>query len=991
MKIERIDNVIKVRFDQECRLTAPRIFQYDRGQRIEFIDIPDGVEVQFSNDDTDKTSNKIITDSQVEIPDFLIAMNGTITAYLQYIDENSQTTKKFLVIPVQERKQPEEYISEDDKPGFRADMQKIMNDTKEIAESAKKEAQSVREDADAGLFNGKDYNLTDEDREEIADRIEGKLNYVPPTRKIANETLENDITVAQLVNSMTADSEGLLKAYIVAQIVNDSTVKNKADKTYVDELISSLTLLDVKKVDVLPTTDISTSTIYMVPRKASTKDNVYDEYMYVNNSWEHFGTTDIELSEYLKKTRKIAGMELTSDITTQALLSTLAEYETFGPTIANTWLNMYESSFKSTIEATINSNENVSANTEVRHSHNNKDILDKLTESAFEWELLLDKTLVASSSDTVILDFNDLNLNGQFEELKICVTLWSTESANIDVYANDGTEPMVTLMNGLTGGASYVYDITLKNSSIPGKYIEVVSEKIQAGVKATTSTLSSSKSWSTDMSIQSVEDIKKLKVTFGKGWTNSTERHVYVLGKRVGDAKFIYTHKAIDELKEILDENDISYTEDESLESLVEKTREIRVGVEEQNRRISENAENITINSTALLKTNRQLDALWKLNKGISYNFENDSSVAYEKTVPSGAKLSAIKKIGGKTIVWNQLVKNLQRTVGGITIDIKNGYAKFSGVVTGDGEICSLEGGTIIPKHIYAFITTNQKIGIQVYSIDEKTENTLRIGNCIFKCTYVKNWYVQIINPGVGENVDENGYINLFDLTKMFGAGNEPSTVEEFNAMFPNDCYEYNEGELMSFGVNEVVEKGKNHQNTYPIPQAILDLDGYGDGVSSDVYNYVDFENKKYNKRVGKVDLGSLNWIYSTNYSFWVAKGIKNIKNALCSKYPLRLIQGEDKVCHFNPDNMVIIDSSYMATDIEAFKQSLQGVMLYYELAEEKITDISDIIDGTFQEPIEVEASGTLTFRNSNDDGYCVPVPNEEEYIISLAEVSGND
>ena len=168
MKIERIDNVIRVRFDQECRLTAPRIFQYDRGQRIEFLDIPDGVEVQFSNDDTDKTSNKIITDSQVAIPDFLIAMNGTITAYLQYIDENSQTTKKFLVIPVQERKQPEEYISEDDKPGFRADMQKIMNDTKEIAESAKKEAQSVREDADAGLFDGKtpqkgiDY-LTDEE------------------------------------------------------------------------------------------------------------------------------------------------------------------------------------------------------------------------------------------------------------------------------------------------------------------------------------------------------------------------------------------------------------------------------------------------------------------------------------------------------------------------------------------------------------------------------------------------------------------------------------------------------------------------------------------------------------------------------------------------------------------------------------------------------------------------------------------------------------
>lgn len=63
--------------------------------------------------------------------------------------------------------------------------------------------------------------------------------------------------------------------------------------------------------------------------------------------------------------------------------------------------------------------------------------------------------------------------------------------------------------------------------------------------------------------------------------------------------------------------------------------------------------------------------------------------------------------------------------------------------------------------------------------------------------------------------------------------------------------------------------------------------------------------------------------------------------------------------------------------------------MLYYNLAEEEIIDISDIIDTTFQEPIEVEAGGTLTFHNSNGDGYRLPVPNEEEYIVSLAEVGG--
>ena len=140
-----------------------------------------------------------------------------------------------------------------------------------------------------------------------------------------------------------------------------------------------------------------------------------------------------------------------------------------------------------------------------------------------------------------------MDLNGQFEELKICVTLWSTESANIDVYANDGTEPIVTLANALTGGATYVYDISLKNSPIPGKYIEAISEKVSAGVKATTSTLTTSKNCSTDMSIQSVEDIKNLRVTFDKGWNNSTERHVYVLGKRVGESEFIFINKLIND------------------------------------------------------------------------------------------------------------------------------------------------------------------------------------------------------------------------------------------------------------------------------------------------------------------------------------------------------------------------------------------------------------------------------------------------------------
>lgn len=79
---------------------------------------------------------------------------------------------------------------------------------------------------------------------------------------------------------------------------------------------------------------------------------------------------------------------------------------------------------------------------------------------------------------------------------------------------------------------------------------------------------------------------------------------------------------------------------------------------------------------TALARTDRSLDALWKLNQGISYEFQTDEAEAYQKTVPSGAKMASVEKIGGKTLVWNQLNLNKENSVtrGGISfINNKDG------------------------------------------------------------------------------------------------------------------------------------------------------------------------------------------------------------------------------------------------------------------------------------------------------------------------------
>ena len=54
-----------------------------------------------------------------------------------------------------------------------------------------------------------------------------------------------------------------------------------------------------------------------------------------------------------------------------------------------------------------------------------------------------------------------------------------------------------------------------------------------------------------------------------------------------------------------------------------------------------------------------------------------------------------------------------------------------------------------------------------------------------------------------------------------------------------------------------------------------------------------------------------------------------------------------------------------------------------------KVTDISNLIPDDFLRNIEVEAGGSITFKNSNGDSYLIPVPSEEEYIVKLSEVGG--
>ena len=435
---------------------------------------------------------------------------------------------------------------------------------------------------------------------------------------------------------------------------------------------------------------------------------------------------------------------------------------------------------------------------------------------------------------------------------------------------------------------------------------------------------------------------------------------------------------------------------------------------------------------TTLAVAERKLDALWKLNQGVSYQFEEDSAAAYQKTVPSGAKLASIKTIGGRTIVWNQLVdfSSENITLGGN----KNGKADY------DNEKktvrVTLLSDAVQNYHAYLSAQTkfykDHKYFISAFFKSSK-ECSVRFDACgkpylhdqmlqpniERRCFTFLNVTENLKSVPVYPNEKESGFaagdwyemrnLMVFNLTQMFGAGNEPSTPEEFEAMFPSDYYPYNSGGLMSAPVNEVTYSDtKNQETSYPIPQDILNLPGYG-WSAGDVRNEVDWENKQYIQRVGAVDLGTLNWKESGDTqrdgnSTYKSDSLNTVirrystysANSICEKFNIvktkDISRNEYEYSISNNGTAYPLQftvKSTFCTDENDFKNKINGIMLYYELAEPIITDISDIIGDAFQEPFKVEPGGTLTFSNSNGDGFRLPVPNTEEYIVSLAEAGG--
>lgn len=408
--------------------------------------------------------------------------------------------------------------------------------------------------------------------------------------------------------------------------------------------------------------------------------------------------------------------------------------------------------------------------------------------------------------------------------------------------------------------------------------------------------------------------------------------------------------------------------------------------------KIAENTAEIANVKLADKELQRRVNALYDMGNGVTHQFETDTDTAYAKTVPTGGKLMSVKNVGGKSFVWNQMCSTF--TYQGTKCNCKPVYSAHKYLCRID---CEAEQGTTVYMYFREVIYTKNN---QISKAVNAGKSTLSWITSPYGDSDIGGTFDAFLAGNSVKVTFSNRQI--FDLTTMFGAGNEPASVEEFEKIFPAEYYPYNAGEIVSAGVTEVVVG----DTTYPIPEAIRNLPGYGWSAGT-AKNYVDYENKRYVQCVGNMDLGTLDWKFNTtsavgrhfygsvkhlNFKYLGAFGT-TIYNALCSKYITVARSSNvfvDKTLTIDGVTVVsqiqVKDTAY--TDAATFKQAMQGVILYYELEKPIVTDISTLIPDDFLRNIEVEAGGSVTFKGGNDD-YRIPVPNEEEYIMKLSEVGG--
>lgn len=212
---------------------------------------------------------------------------------------------------------------------------------------------------------------------------------------------------------------------------------------------------------------------------------------------------------------------------------------------------------------------------------------------------------------------------------------------------------------------------------------------------------------------------------------------------------------------------------------------------------------------------------------------ESGAEIVYRQThggVATGFSGAVVKGLKGRTLAWNQLIRDgdfsgtfgvywncwnaeyISASVGNnkctVTVLIAGSYEDNSSIVQ---SLPSIQGhkyyiAANFESSVSGLYPIYEYNGAGTSHFSDKGRNSAIFqvqatpGSLLMKCGGDKQ---------VGDSWSYSDIICV-DLTLMFGAGNEPSTVAEFEALFPLPYYGYNEGELISVAAEGIETVGFN-------------------------------------------------------------------------------------------------------------------------------------------------------------------------------------
>lgn len=227
-------------------------------------------------------------------------------------------------------------------------------------------------------------------------------------------------------------------------------------------------------------------------------------------------------------------------------------------------------------------------------------------------------------------------------------------------------------------------------------------------------------------------------------------------------------------------------------------------------------------------------------------------------------------------------------------------------------------------------------------------------------------------------NISQKLYLDnivLTDLTQMFGAGNEPSTYEEYLERISHyhiaDEYAYNGGEVVNYKGIGIKTTNIDGTKSYVRDWSEVMKKYFPDGMTS-LNGVKDFFNeRKAVRKFGVVDLGTLDYYKGGNV--WISlipdykTNTPNVYvNAFTTKYTQTIAGNEmssvdcpNLKFYANAGGQVggigIRDDAY--TTAESFKAAMAGVLLFYELSE----PVEDIFEKPLNLTYTVINGGTET------------------------------